>query len=185
MAALHSANSQLLATSRKSNAIRTWYSSQFLCISAYWVTAAAPHDAAVTALMLQYKGGNRSLTPAQIFSTLANTAIDMDYCPSTVGFDVGFDFGTGSGLVHASAAFHAHTPTGPVSPAPVPALQAPVPTRRPCGFLRGRIFCPWAFCRRMFGRLFRDCRTSSRVFVVIFPGSKYHRRVWSLQKFIS
>jgi hypothetical protein len=87
--------------------------------------------------------------------------------------------------VHASAAFHAHTPTGPVSPAPVPALQAPVPTRRPCGFFRGRIFCPWAFCRRMFGRLLRDCRTSSRVFVVIFPGSKYHRRVWSLQKFIS
>jgi hypothetical protein len=34
--------------------------------------------------------------PAQIYSTLANTAIDMDD-PSTVGFDVGFAFGTDRG----------------------------------------------------------------------------------------
>jgi Subtilase family len=54
----------------------------------FWTSAAAPHVAAVVALMSQYKGGNRSLTPTQIYATLANTAIDMDD-PSTVGFDVG------------------------------------------------------------------------------------------------
>jgi hypothetical protein len=46
------------------------------------------HVAAVVALMLQFNGGNRSLTPAQICSTLTNAAIDVDD-PTTVGFDVG------------------------------------------------------------------------------------------------
>jgi hypothetical protein len=80
--------------------------------------------------MLQFKGGNRSLTPAQIYSTLANTAIDMDN-PSTVGFDVGFDFGTGSGLIIASSALKALAPLPsapiPQTPVPVPPPQAPVP----------------------------------------------------------
>jgi subtilisin family serine protease len=71
----------------------------------YGTSASAPHVAAVAALMLEYKGGPRSLSPAEIYNTLAMTAIDMDD-PFTAGFDVGFDFGTGAGLVNASAALH-------------------------------------------------------------------------------
>jgi hypothetical protein len=54
------------------------------------------HVAAVVALMLQFNGGNRSLMPAQICSTLTNAAIDVDD-PTTVGFDVGFRFRYGIG----------------------------------------------------------------------------------------
>jgi hypothetical protein len=42
----------------------------------------------------------------EIYNTLAMTAIDMDD-PFTAGFDVGFDFGTGAGLVNASRALQA------------------------------------------------------------------------------
>jgi hypothetical protein len=56
--------------------------------------------------MLEYKGGTRSLTPTEIYSTLAMTAIYMDD-PFTAGFDVGFDFGTGAGLVNAFEALRA------------------------------------------------------------------------------
>jgi hypothetical protein len=119
--------------------------------------------------MLQFKGGNQSLTPAQIYSTLANTAIDMDN-PSTVGFDVGFDFGTGLGLVNASAAFNALAPLPPVpapnapvpapnAPVPVPApkVPVPVPATKPCGLFGSGIFCFSSFCG-LFGRLLGLCR---------------------------
>ena len=44
-----------------------------------------------------------ALTPGEIYSGLETTAIDMDD-PFTGGFDVGFDFGTGFGLIDAADA---------------------------------------------------------------------------------
>ncbi|KAM3090577.1 S8 family serine peptidase [Phormidesmis sp. 146-35] len=63
-------------------------------------SAAAPHLAAVAALMLQ---ANRSLSPAQINQVLEQTALDMDD-PITPGFDVGFDNASGYGLVQVDRA---------------------------------------------------------------------------------
>lgn len=66
----------------------------------FGTSAAAPHAAAVAALMLDANG---TLDPAAINAILESTAIDMDD-PSTPGFDTGFDFGTGFGFVDAQAA---------------------------------------------------------------------------------
>ncbi len=63
----------------------------------FGTSAAAPHVAAVAALMLE---ANRQLSPDDIFEILEDTAIDMDD-PVTPDFDLGFDFGTGFGLVDA------------------------------------------------------------------------------------
>lgn len=63
----------------------------------FGTSASAPHVAAVAALMLQ---ANRKLRPAEIREALEATAVDMDD-PATTGFDGGFDFGTGYGLVDA------------------------------------------------------------------------------------
>ncbi|NJK38254.1 MAG: S8 family serine peptidase [Oscillatoriales cyanobacterium RM2_1_1] len=59
-------------------------------------SAAAPHAAAVGALLLEAAGGPNSLTPAEIRSVLELTAIDADL-PGT-------DFKSGSGLIQARLA---------------------------------------------------------------------------------
>ncbi|MDB5327509.1 MAG: hypothetical protein JWM57_3078 [Phycisphaerales bacterium] len=62
----------------------------------YGTSAAAPHAAAVAALMLQAKP---SLTNTQVYSTLETTAIDMG--------TVGYDYDTGFGLIQADKALAA------------------------------------------------------------------------------
>lgn len=69
----------------------------------FGTSAAAPHAAAVAALMLQL---NPALTVTQIYDVLKATAIDMDD-PATPGFDTGWDAGTGYGLIQADAALAA------------------------------------------------------------------------------
>ncbi len=69
----------------------------------FGTSAAAPHAAAVAALMLD---AIPSATPAEIYEALEKTALDMDD-PFTSGFDVGFDFKTGFGLIQADAAIEA------------------------------------------------------------------------------
>ena len=63
-------------------------------------SAAAPHAAGVAALLLE---ATPSISPAELYAALENSAIDMDD-PSTPGFDLGFDEGTGHGLIDASKA---------------------------------------------------------------------------------
>jgi len=67
----------------------------------FGTSAAAPHAAAVAALM-QERAGNK-LSPAQLLATMQQTALDMDD-PATPGFDTGFDFGTGYGFIQADKA---------------------------------------------------------------------------------
>src|SRR5262249_33345012 len=62
----------------------------------FGTSAAAPHAAGVAALLLQNKP---TLTPAQIYKTLENTAIDMG--------PPGFDNNSGFGLIQADAALDA------------------------------------------------------------------------------
>lgn len=69
----------------------------------YGTSAAAPHVAAVAALMLE---ANPSLSPAQIYSALEVTAVELD------GQD-GFDNDHGHGLVDAVAAVAYVAPTDP------------------------------------------------------------------------
>jgi hypothetical protein len=126
-----------------------------------------PHVAGVAALLLQLKGGSKSLTPKQITQFLELTAVDMDD-PFTPGFDVGFDDATGGGLVDALAALDlaaatnaptksptkkptksptkkptaAPTKTPTTVPSKAPTV-APVKNKK-CGVLRFSIFCPFS-----------------------------------------
>ena len=69
----------------------------------FGTSAAAPHIAAVVALMLQEKS---DLTPQEVWDILDETALDMDD-PTTEGFDVGYDSATGRGYVQADKALAA------------------------------------------------------------------------------
>jgi hypothetical protein len=71
-------------------------------------SAAAPHVAAVAALILAAKGGPNTMQPKDIYRVLQETAIDMDD-PLTVGFDYDFDYRTGYGFVNALEALDAVT----------------------------------------------------------------------------
>jgi hypothetical protein len=62
----------------------------------FGTSAAAPHVAGLAALMLQ---AAPTLTPALITQLLISRAVDMDD-PVAPGFQTGFDFATGFGLVH-------------------------------------------------------------------------------------
>jgi len=66
----------------------------------FGTSAAAPHAAAVAALLRQAKP---AITPAQVLAAMENSALDMDE-PATGGFDTGLDLRTGYGLVSADAA---------------------------------------------------------------------------------
>ncbi len=68
----------------------------------FGTSAAAPHAAAVAALMIDAEKLN-NLTPAQIKAVLSSNTVDMDNA-YTPGFDKGFDFSTGYGLIKADAA---------------------------------------------------------------------------------
>ena len=74
------------------------------------VNTAPAHVAGIAALMLQAKGGPKSLTPQQVTQYLERSAMDLDY-PFTPGFDVIFDDTTGSGFVDALAALDLVTAT--------------------------------------------------------------------------
>ncbi len=81
----------------------------------FGTSAAAPHAAGLVALMLD---ANPNLTPDQVVEIITSTASDMDD-PGTLGFDQGFDFQTGFGLLNSVAsvreaeALNEGTPVGP------------------------------------------------------------------------
>ncbi len=71
----------------------------------FGTSAATPHVASIAALMLQ---ANSAVTPAQIYSSLRNSALAM-------GSASGFNFNSGYGFVQADAAF-ALNPSVPPAP---------------------------------------------------------------------
>jgi hypothetical protein len=67
----------------------------------FGTSAAAPHAAGVAALMIDAQK-KHTITPGQIKGILQSYATDMDN-PYTPGFDKGFDFASGYGLVRADS----------------------------------------------------------------------------------
>lgn len=78
-------------------AATTFFAQQFTTVDGQWrffgTSAAAPHAAAVAALLLQAKP---SLSASQVYSTLETTALDMG--------TAGFDYDNGYGLIQADKA---------------------------------------------------------------------------------
>jgi hypothetical protein len=70
----------------------------------FGTSAAAPHAAAVAALMQQKAGNN--LIRSSVLTILQQTALDMDD-PLTPNFDTGFDYRTGYGFIQADKAIQA------------------------------------------------------------------------------
>jgi len=68
----------------------------------FGTSAAAPHAAGVAALMIDAQKLN-TISPSQIKGILSSHTWDMDN-PYTPGFDKGFDFATGYGLIKATDA---------------------------------------------------------------------------------
>jgi hypothetical protein len=68
----------------------------------FGTSAAAPHAAGVAALMIEAQK-LKTITPSQIKGILTTHTWDMDN-PYTPGFDKGFDFATGYGLIKATGA---------------------------------------------------------------------------------
>jgi len=68
----------------------------------FGTSAAAPHAAGVAALMIEAQK-LKTITPSQIKGILSTHTWDMDN-PYTTGFDKGFDFATGYGLIKATGA---------------------------------------------------------------------------------
>jgi Subtilase family len=69
----------------------------------FGTSASAPHAAAVAALMIQLRNGAPPLTPDQVKTFMENSTIDMDD-PDIAGFQTGFDYRTGHGLLQADLA---------------------------------------------------------------------------------
>ncbi|UHG92494.1 putative Ig domain-containing protein [Spirosoma oryzicola] len=77
----------------------------------FGTSAAAPHAAAVAALM-QERAKN-TLSPSDVLSKMTSTALDMDD-PLTPGFDNGFDYRTGYGFIQADKAIQASGSNEPI-----------------------------------------------------------------------
>lgn len=78
----------------------------------FGTSAAAPHAAAVAALMLE---AVPDATPTEIYDAMQTTAIDMDD-PNTPGFDTGFDDRTGFGFLQADRAIESLLANPPANP---------------------------------------------------------------------